>query len=76
MIKNPVANEGDTGFDLWVRKIPWSRKWQPTPAFLPGKSHRQRSLVRLQSIVSQLSRQAHRHSSVRMSKEMKPTMYF
>jgi len=32
-------------FDLWVRKIPWRRKWQPTPVFLPGKSHRQRSLV-------------------------------
>ena len=24
-------------FNLWVRKIPWRRKWQPTPAFLPGK---------------------------------------
>ena len=32
------------GFDLWVRKIPWRRKWQPTPVFLPGKSHGQRSL--------------------------------
>ena len=29
----------------WVRKIPWSRKWQPTPVFLPGKSQGQRSLV-------------------------------
>ena len=26
------------GFHLWVRKIPWRRKWQPTPVFLPGKS--------------------------------------
>ena len=33
------------GFDLWVRKIPWSRKWQPTPVFLPGESHGQRSLA-------------------------------
>ena len=32
-------------FDPWVRKIPWRRKWQPTPVFLPGKSHGQRSLV-------------------------------
>ena len=32
------------GFDSWVRKIPWSRKWQPTPVFLPGKPHGQRSL--------------------------------
>ena len=33
------------GFDPWVRKIPWRRKWQPTPIFLPRKSHGQRSLV-------------------------------
>ena len=33
------------GFDPWVRKIPWRRKWQPTPAFLPGESHGQRSLA-------------------------------
>ena len=33
------------GFDPWLWKIPWSRKWQPTPVSLPGKSHGQRSLV-------------------------------
>jgi len=34
------------GFDPWVRKIPWRRKWQHTPVFLPGKFHGQRrSLV-------------------------------
>ena len=32
------------GFNSWVRKIPWRRKWQPTPVFLPGESHGQRSL--------------------------------
>ena len=32
-------------FDPWVGKIPWRRKWQPTPAFLPGKSHEQRNLA-------------------------------
>ena len=32
-------------FDPWVRKIPWRRKWPPTPVFLPGKPHGQRSLV-------------------------------
>ena len=32
------------GFDPWVRKIPWKRAWQPTPVFLPGESHGQRSL--------------------------------
>ena len=31
--------------DPWVGKFPWSRKWQPTPVFLPGKFHGQRSLV-------------------------------
>ena len=33
------------GFDPWVGKISWRRKQQPTPIFLPGKSHGQRSLV-------------------------------
>ena len=33
------------GFNPWVGKIPWRRKWQPTPVFLPGESHGQRSLV-------------------------------
>ena len=32
-------------FDPWVEKIPWSRKWQPLPVFLPRKSHWQRSLA-------------------------------
>ena len=36
---------GRPGFDPWVRKIPWRWKWQPTPIFLPGESHGQRSLV-------------------------------
>ena len=33
------------GFDPCVAKIPWSRKWQPTAVFLPGKVHGLRSLV-------------------------------
>ena len=33
------------GFDPWVGKIPWRRKWQSTPGLLPGKSHGLRSLV-------------------------------
>ena len=33
------------GFDPWAGKIPWRRKWQPTPVFLPGESHGGRSLV-------------------------------
>ena len=38
---NPPVN---TGFDIWVGKIPWRRKSQLIPVFLPGKSHGQRSL--------------------------------
>ena len=33
------------GFNPWVGKIPWRRQWQPTPVFLPGEPHGQRSLV-------------------------------
>ena len=32
-------------FNPWIRKILWRRKWQPTPVFLPGKSHGERSLM-------------------------------
>ena len=32
-------------FNPWVEKIPWRRKWQPTPVFLPGEPHGWRSLV-------------------------------
>ena len=39
-VKNPPAMQ-----ESWVRKIPWRREWQPTPVFLPGESHGQRSLV-------------------------------
>ena len=33
------------GFDPWVRRIPWRRKWQSSPVFLPGESHGLRSLA-------------------------------
>ena len=48
VVKNPSANAGDTrdsDFNPWVEKIPWSRKWQSIPVFLPGKFHGQRNLV-------------------------------
>ena len=35
----------ETWFHPCVRKIPWRRKWQPTPVFLPGEFHGQRSLA-------------------------------
>ena len=42
-----ACNAGDLQcrFNLWVGKIPWRRKWQPTPVLLPGKFHRWRSLI-------------------------------
>ena len=45
MVKNLAANQCRTCvFDPRVGKSPWRRKWQPTPVFLPGKSHGWRSL--------------------------------
>ena len=46
VVKNPSANavdKRDAGLIPWVRKIPWRGKWQPSPVFLPGESHGQRS---------------------------------
>ena len=47
--KESACNAGDLssipGFDSWVGKNLWRRKWQPTPILLPGESHGQRSLV-------------------------------
>ena len=50
VVKNPPAIAGDSrdavrSSNPWVGKTPWRREWQPTPVFLPGKSHGQRSLV-------------------------------
>ena len=42
--KNPPA-KWETWIWSLVRKIPWRSKWQPTPVFLPGKSHGQRSMA-------------------------------
>ena len=53
MVKNLLAMQ-ETRVHPWVRKIPWRREWQPTPAFLPGEFHGQRSLM--QSMGSQKAR--------------------
>ena len=48
VVKNTPANAGDTsnvGLILEWGKIPWRRIWKPTPVFLPGKSHQQKSLA-------------------------------
>ena len=48
-IKNPPTSEGDRTwrleFNPWVGKMSWIKKWQPMLVLLPGKSHRQRSLL-------------------------------
>ena len=43
--KESVCQCRRCGLDPWAGKIPWEKKLQPTPVFLPGKSHGQRSLV-------------------------------
>ena len=48
VVNNPPASAGRCKrhrFNPWVGKIPWRRAQQPTPAFLPGESHGQRSLA-------------------------------
>ena len=55
------------GFDLWVGKIFWRRAWQPTPVFLHGESHGQRSLAHYSSwgckrIRQNWSNWVHRHT--------------
>ena len=42
----------ETQFDPWVGKIPWRRKWQSSPALLPGKSHGQRNLAATLHVVA------------------------
>ena len=44
VMRNLPDNAG-AARDKVVRKFPWRRKWKPTPVFLPGESHRQRSLA-------------------------------
>ena len=46
VVKNiPARRHKIPGLSPWVRKIPWRRKWQSMPVFLPGESHGQRSLA-------------------------------
>ena len=41
----PCRRHRRYGFDPWVGKIPWKRKWQLIPVFLPGESHGERNLA-------------------------------
>ena len=49
-------------FDPWVQKIPWRRKWQPTPVLLPGKSHGSVNICRVIKSANHSSR--HHHQSL------------
>ena len=66
--KEPSCQCRRCGFNPWVGNISWSRKWQPTPIFLPVKSHRQRSLAGYSPWVTKsqtwLSDWAHPHCSI------------
>ena len=77
--KEPTCQCRRCRFNSWVRKIPWRRKWQPTPVFLPGESHGQRSLVgyspwgcKESDTTEQLNnRSIHGHLTVWLSKRFK-----
>ena len=48
MVAQMVENQPEmweTWVQSWIGKIPWRREWQPTPVFLPGEFHGQRSLA-------------------------------
>ena len=69
--QNQPANAGDvrdTGSIPGSGRSPWRRKWQPTPVFLPGESHDQRSLVgcspqgHRESDITEATEHAHTHS--------------
>ena len=69
--KESACNSRDPG--SWVRKIPWRRAWQPTPVFLPGESHGQRSLVGVthsQTRLKWLSMHSHLHSLHKQNNEV------
>ena len=60
-------------FYPWVRKIPWRRKWQLTPVFLPGKFHEQRSPAgytpwgHKEMDATKATERAHTHARFRLS---------
>ena len=63
-VKNLPVMQGQRRciFDPWVWKMPWRRKWQPTPIFLPGKFHGQKSLVGYIHGVTELDMTEHAHT--------------
>ena len=53
MVKNLPANTGELRrwFNPGVGKMPWRRKWQPIPVFLPGKHHREAWQATVQGVI-------------------------
>ena len=68
------------GFDPWVRRIPWGRARHPTPVFLPGESHAQRSLEGYSPSVCRVGRDwsdlaGHTHSHRKIISLIRNTLY-
>ena len=53
-VKESARQSRKCGFDPWVRKIPWRKKWQLIPIFLPWKSHGQRNQTIVHGIAKAL----------------------
>ena len=58
------------GFHPWVGKIPWRRKWQPIPVFLPRKSHGKRSLLGYSPLGRKVHTTEHTHTHKLTSSEL------
>ena len=80
VVKNSPANAGDTtdvGSIPGLGRFPWRRPWQPTPVFLPGKSHGWWSLVgsspwgrpRLECVCTRTRTHTHTHTHTQRNHE-------
>ena len=68
VVKSPPAMQETCRkhrFDPWVGKIPWRRKWQPTPVFFPGKSHGQKAWGVTVHGVAESDTTEHAHSAMK-----------
>ena len=45
MVKNPPADAGNVDLIPGLGRFPWRKEWQPSPVFLPGEFHGQKSLA-------------------------------
>ena len=86
VVKNLPANAGDMrhGFNPWIGKIPRSKAWEPTPVFLSGESHEQRSLVgyspqgHTESDLAEATQHTHTHENIHhkcVADQLKESIY-